>query len=93
MAGAMITVTTGVGGFAAAVAAVGLWLSVSVDHVPAPASMALLVVGIVMLAIGFVAHFEHQSRLWAAQMEAQLQARRRELQSLGIISGQSPQKP
>ena len=69
----------------------GLWLSVKVDHVPDPASMALLVAGVVLLAIGFVASFERQSRLWATQMEAQLQARRRDLQSLGIIPGQAPQ--
>ena len=87
MAGTLITVSTGVGGLAAAVATVGLWLSVKVDHVPDPASMALLVAGVMLLAIGFVAHFEHQSHLGSIQMEAQRQARRRELQALGIVPG------
>ncbi|KUG53840.1 hypothetical protein AVL61_14990 [Kocuria rosea subsp. polaris] len=91
MAGALIAVTTGVGGSAAVVAAAGLWLSVKVDQMPDPASMALLVAGVVLLAIGFVANFEHQSRLWTARMEAQLQERRRELQSLGITPGHSTQ--
>jgi hypothetical protein len=53
--------------------------------------MALLVAGVVLLAIGFVANFEHQSRRWAEEMEAQLQARRREQQSLGIFPGRSSQ--
>lgn len=92
MAGALITVTTGVGGVAAAVATVGLWLSVRADQVPAPASMALLVAGVVLLTIGFVVRFECQSRLWATQVDAQFQARRRDLQSLGIIPGHSSQK-
>lgn len=90
MTGTLITVTTGAGGLAAAVAAVGLWSSISLDRVLDPASTALLVVGVVLLAIGFVAHFEQQSRLGATQMQAQLRARRRELQMLGILPDQAP---
>lgn len=87
MAAALITVTTGTGGLAAAVAVVGLCLPAKAGHVLDPALMALLVAGVVMLAIAFVSSFEHQSRLWATQMEAQRQARRRDLQALGIIPG------
>jgi hypothetical protein len=90
MAGMLITMTTGAGGLSAAVASAGLWLSVQVHHVPDPSSIALLVVGVMLLAIGFVANFECQSRRWADEMDAQLQVRRRDLQSLGIISSQSP---
>ncbi|MFF0905729.1 UNVERIFIED_CONTAM: hypothetical protein RF653_18820 [Kocuria sp. CPCC 205316] len=91
MAGALMTVTTGAGGFVAAVATVGLGLSVGSGHAPNPASIGLLVAGVVALVIGFVSHFEHQSRLWAHQTDAQLQARRRAQQSRGIIPGRSPQ--
>lgn len=88
MSGALITVTTGAGALAAAVGAADLSWSIQVGHVLDSTAMALLVAGAVLLAIGFVAHFEHQSRRWAEGMDAQLQARRRELQSLGIIPGQ-----
>jgi type VI protein secretion system component VasK len=87
MAGALITVTTGAGGLAAAVGAAGLYWSIQVGHVLDPTAMALLVAGVVMLAIGFVATFEYQSRRWAEEMDAQLHARRRDQQSLGIIPG------
>ena len=87
MAGALITATTGAGGLMAAVATVGLWVSIRGEQVPEPAAMALLVAGVMLLAIGFVAHFEHQSHLGSIQMEAQRQARRRELQALGIVPG------
>jgi type VI protein secretion system component VasK len=87
MAGTLITVTTGAGALAAAVGAAGLYWSIQVGHVLDPTAMALLVAGVVMLAIGFVAQFEHQSRRWAEEMDAQLQARRRDQQSLGIIPG------
>ncbi len=93
MSDALITVTTGAGGLAAAVGAAGLWLSIRAHQVPDPASMALLVVGVVLLVIGFMAHFEHQSRRWAEEMDAQLQARRRDLQSLGIVPGELTQAP
>ncbi|EYT48026.1 hypothetical protein [Kocuria sp. UCD-OTCP] len=92
MANALIMATTGAGSLTSAVATVGLWLSIRVEQVPDPAAIALLVVGVVLLAIGFTAHFEHQSRLGTAQMETQLQVRRRELQALGIIHGQAPQR-
>ncbi|KLU08494.1 hypothetical protein [Kocuria sp. SM24M-10] len=91
MAGALITVTAGAGALAAAVGAAGLCGSIQAGHVMDPTAMAFLVAGVVLLAIGFVATFEHQSRLWAHQMDAQLQTRRRDLRSLGIIPGQSPQ--
>ncbi|GAB2598954.1 hypothetical protein GCM10009696_00440 [Kocuria himachalensis] len=91
MSPTVITLATGAGGLAAAVATVGLGLSVGVGHAPEPVSIGLLVGGVVALAIGFVSHFEHQSRLWANQMESQLQERRRAQQSLGIIPGRSPQ--
>jgi Na+/melibiose symporter-like transporter len=87
MAGALITVTIGAGGLAAAVGAAGLYWSIQVGHVLDSTAMALLVAGVVMLAIGFVANFEHQSRRWAEEMNAQLQARRHELRSLGILPG------
>ena len=87
----LITLATGAGGLAAAVATVGLGLSVGVGGAPEPAAIGLLVAGVVALAIGFVSNFEHQSRLWTNQMDAQLQARRRDQQSLGIIPGRSPQ--
>ena len=91
MAGTLITVTTGAGALAAAVGAAGLYGSIQTGHVLDPSAMAFLVAGVVLLAVGFVVNFEHQSRLWAHQMDAQLQARRRDQQSLGIIPGQSPQ--
>ena len=91
MAGMLITVTTGAGGLSAAVGAAGLYGSIQTGHVLDPSAMAFLVAGVVLLAVGFVVNFEHQSRLWAHQMDAQLQARRRDQQSLGIIPGQSPQ--
>lgn len=87
MAGTLITVATGAGGLTATVGATGLGWSIQVGHILDPVAMALLVAGVVLLAIGFVAHFDHQSRLWTTQMECQLQARRRDLQSLGIIPG------
>ncbi len=80
MSGALMTVTTGAGGLAAAVGTAGLYWSIQVGHVLDPTAMALLVAGVVMLAIAFVATFEHQSRLWANQMEADLQARRHGLE-------------
>ena len=91
MTGALMTVTAGAGGLAAAVATIGLDLSVGAGHAPDPASMGLLVAGVVVLILGFVSNFEHQSRRWADEMDAQLQTRRRDLQSLGVIPGQSPQ--
>ncbi|PAU90969.1 hypothetical protein CK505_08465 [Kocuria sp. WN036] len=91
MAGMLITVATGAGGLAGAVAILGLGLSVEAGGVPDPAAIGLLVVGVVAVVIGFVSNFEHQSRLWATETEAQLQGRRRDLQSLGIIPGRSPQ--
>ncbi|MGX5360038.1 hypothetical protein [Kocuria sp. KH4] len=91
MAGTLITVTTGAGGLAAAVAIIGLGLSVGAGHAPGPASMGLLVAGIVVLILGFVSNFEHRSRRWVDEMDAQLQARRCDLQLLGVIPGQSPQ--
>lgn len=93
MAGALITATTGAGSLASAVASVGLWLSIRVEQAPDPTAIALLVVGVVLLAIGFTMHFERQSRLGAALMEKQLQARRRQLQALGISQGQAPHMP
>lgn len=76
MAVTLITVTTGAGGFAAAVTTAGLCLSVGAGGAPEPALIAILVAAVVVLAIGFVSNFEHHSRLWADQMEAELQARR-----------------
>lgn len=76
MAGRFLTVATGAGGLATAVAAAGLCVTVGAGHAPGPTLMSLLVAGVVALVIGFVSSFEHQSRLWADQMEAQLQARR-----------------
>lgn len=90
MADTLITVAMGAGGLAAAVATVGLCVSVGVGGAPDPISVGLLVAGMVVFAVGFVSNFEHQSRLWADQMEAQLQARRRALQSFRAIPGQSP---
>ena len=91
MSPTVITLATGAGGLAAAVATVGLGLSIGAGGTPDPAAISLLVVGVVALIIGFVSNFEHQSRLWAHQMDAQLEARRRDLQSLGVIASQSPQ--
>lgn len=91
MAGALMTVTAGAGGLAAAVATIGLGSSVAAGHAPDPASMGLLVAAVVVLILGFVSNFEHQSRRWADEMDAQLQTRRRDLQSLGVIPGPSPQ--
>ena len=87
MAGALMTVTTGTGGITATVAAVGLCLSIGAGNGLDPALLTLLVAGVMVLVIGFVLNFEHRSRLWAAETEAQLQSRRRDLQSLGIIPG------
>ncbi|MEX5259993.1 hypothetical protein [Kocuria sp. CPCC 205263] len=97
MAVTLITVTTGTGGLAAAVTTAGLCMSVGSGGVPEPALIAILVAAVVVLAIGFVSNFEHQSRLWADQMEAELQARRHGLQpsravpapSLPVRSSQS----
>lgn len=91
MASTLITVATGAGGLASAVAMVGLGLSVGTGHAPEPASIGLLVAGVVVLAIGFMSNFERESRLWASQMEAQLQARRQDLLLLGAIPVRSPQ--
>ncbi len=87
MSGALMTVTTGAGGLAAAVGTAGLYRSIQVAHLLDPNAMAFLVSGVVALVIGFVSNFEHQSQLWAHQMDAQLQARRRDQQSLGVIPG------
>ena len=87
MAGALMTVTTGTGGITATVAAVGLCLSIGAGNGLDPALLTLLVAGVMVLVIGFVLNFEHRSRLWVAETEAQLQSRRRDLQSLGIIPG------
>lgn len=76
MATTSIIAATGVGGLAAAVATVGLCVTVGAGGTPEPAWIALLVIGVVLLVIGFMANFEHQSRLWADQLEAQRQVRR-----------------
>jgi len=86
-----MTVTAGAGGLAAAVATIGLGLSVGAGHAPDPASMGLLVAGVVVLILGFVSNFEHRSRRWADEMDAQRQARRCELQALGITPREAPQ--
>jgi hypothetical protein len=86
MAGALITVTTGTGGLAAVVATAGLCVSVGAGGTPGPSLIAILVAAVVVLAIVFVSNFEHQSRLWADQMEAELQARRQGLQLPRAVS-------
>ncbi|MGX5359150.1 hypothetical protein [Kocuria sp. KH4] len=90
MTGALITVTTRAGAFLTAVALAGLWLSIRADQALDPVWMALLMAGVLMLTLGVVSRFERSSRLWARQAEAQMLARRHELQSLGITSSPSP---
>ena len=76
MARTLTTVAIGTGRLMAAVATAGLCLSVAAGNTPEPALIGLLVAAVVVLIAGFVSIFEHQSRLWASEMEAQLQARR-----------------
>ena len=91
MAGTLITVTTGAGALAAAVATAGLCVSVGAGGVPEPALIAILVAAVVVLAIGFVSNFEYQSHLWANQVEAELQARRHGLKMSKAVSASSLQ--
>lgn len=91
MAGTLITVTTGTGGLAAAVATAGLCVTVGAGGIPEPALIAILVAAVVVLAIGFVSNFEHQSRLWANQVEAELQARWHGLKMSKAVSASSLQ--
>lgn len=62
MAGALMTVTTGASGLAAAAATAGLRVTVGVGDIPEPALIAILVAAVVMLAIEPVPNFEYQSR-------------------------------
>lgn len=91
MARTLTTVAIGTGGSMAAVATTGLCLSVAAGNPPEPALIGLLVAAVVVLVAGFVSIFEHRSRLWASEMEAQLQARRHALEMPRAALASSPQ--
>lgn len=68
MAHLLITVTTGVGSLASAVAAAGLGLSIAAGGMPQQPLVGLMAAGVVVLVLGFVWHFEEQSRTWSRQV-------------------------
>ncbi|MEX5303151.1 hypothetical protein [Kocuria sabuli] len=75
MAHMLITVTTGVGSLATAVAATGLGLSIAAGGMPQPPLVGLMAAGVVALVLGFVWHFEEQSRTWSRQVAGRRRAR------------------
>lgn len=88
MAHVLITVTTGAGGLATAVAAAGLGLSIAAGGMPQRPLIGLMAVGVVALVLGFVRHFEEQSRTWSQQVAGQRRARR-----CGVHPGRSAAPP
>lgn len=90
MARTLITVTTGVGSLATVVAAVGLGLSIAAGGVPRQSLVGLMAVGVVVLVLGFVWHFEEQSRTWSQQAAGRCRARRYGAHPVRSASSLSP---
>lgn len=82
MAHVLITVATGAGGLATAVAAAGLGLSIAAGSMPQQPLVGLMAAGVVVLVLGFVWHFEEQSRTWSRQVAGRRRARQRGARSM-----------
>lgn len=87
MARTLATLATTVGGLTAVVATTGMCLAVGIGNTPSPTSITVFVAAVVVLVVGLVRDFEHQSLAWAEQVEAQAQARRNNLQTPRTPSG------
>ncbi|MEX5271281.1 hypothetical protein [Kocuria sabuli] len=87
MAHVLITVTTGVGSLATAVAAAGLGLSIAAGGMPQQPLVGLMAAGVVVLVLGFVWYFEERSRTWSRQVAGRRRARQRGVQP---VRGASP---
>lgn len=90
MAHMLITVTTGLGCLATAVAAAGLALSIAAGGMPQQSLVGLMAAGVVVLVLGFVGHFEEQSRTWSRQVAGQRRVRQCGAQQM---RGTSPRPP